>query len=81
MEKDVTVEFVKIVATGLLKLCAYTLVVIAVSYGYLYFGVAEAEAFMYGSFTVLGVMFTYFSVDLAWYRAKRNVEYREMENL
>lgn len=79
MKNDVTVEFVKIVATGLLKLCAYTLVVIAVSYGYMFFGVAEAEMFMYGATTVLIAMLFYFGVDVAWSTAKYNVFKRDLD--
>ena len=76
MEKDVIVEFTRQMALGAVKLIAYCAVIALVSYGWTLFGVAPDESVLYGATTVVGVMFVWFSVEMAWTRAKRKVDFR-----
>ena len=77
MEKQIMVEFFKIIGIGIFKFCMYTLSILALYYAYLFAGFPSEESIMYGSFTVLATVFIYFGVDMAWHRAKINVKYRD----
>lgn len=76
MDKEVFVEFTKGMAIGSVKMIAYVAAVVAVILGFNYVGFPPDESILIGTLSVVAAMFVYFSIDMAWHRAKSKVDFR-----
>ena len=77
MEKDVMIEFAKLIGRGLLFVAALLAANASVTYVLaIITGVTFGEAWLPDSSIVLVVMMVWFAVDVAWHRAKLNVKFR-----